>query len=66
MVQLGTDDHTLKMFQVLSRADVKASTAILDPNITRSSTIKLSWIWETKSKAAGSTPDAIRECVSNC
>ena len=66
MVRLGADEHTLKTFQVLSREDVKASTAILDPNITGSSTIQLSWIWEMKGKAAGSTPDAMRECMSRC
>jgi hypothetical protein len=31
MVQLGADEHTLNTFQ-FSREDVKASTAILNPN----------------------------------
>jgi hypothetical protein len=66
MVRLGADERTLNTFQVLSREDVKASTAILNPNTMGSSAIKLSWIWEIKAKTAGSTPDAMRECRSDC
>ena len=62
MVQLGADEHTLKTFQLLLRNDVKASTAILDPNISGSLTLQLSWIWETGSRIPGSAPDAMREC----
>lgn len=66
MVRLGADEPTLNTFRLLSREDVKASTAILNPNIPGSSTIRLSWIWETKGKMAGSSPDAMRECRSSC
>ena len=62
MVRLGADEVTLTKFKLLSRDDVKASTAILDPNIPGSSSIRLSWIWETGPKISGSAPDAIREC----
>lgn len=62
MVRLGADERTLNKFKLLSRDDVKASTAILDPNIPGSSTIRLSWIWETGPKISGSAPDAMREC----
>jgi hypothetical protein len=62
MVRLGADGQTLNTFKLLSRDDVKASTAILDPNIPGSSTIRLSWIWETGSRTSGSAPDAMREC----
>jgi len=62
MVRLGVDERTLTKFKLLSRDDVKASTAILDPNIPGSSTIRLSWIWETGPRVSGSAPDAIREC----
>lgn len=62
MVRLGADESTLTKFKLLSRDDVKASTAILDPNIPGSSTIRLSWIWETSPRLSGSAPEAIREC----
>jgi hypothetical protein len=32
---------------VLTRDDVRPSTAILNPNIPGSSTLQLSWIWQT-------------------
>ena len=37
LVQLEADETTLNKFKVLTREDVKASTAILDPNIPGSS-----------------------------
>ena len=62
MVRLGADERTLKTFKLLSRDDVKASTAILDPNIPGSTTIRLSWIWETGAGISGSASDTMREC----
>ena len=62
LARLGADETTLTKFKVLTRDDVKASTAILDPNIPGSSSIRLSWIWETGPRISGSAPDAIREC----
>jgi hypothetical protein len=62
MVRLGADERMLNKFKLLSKDDVKASTAILDPNIPGSSTIRLSWIWETGPGISGSAPDAMREC----
>lgn len=62
MVRLGADERMLTKFKLLSRDDVKASTAILDPNIPGSSSIRLSWIWETGPRISGSAPDAIQEC----
>ena len=62
LVRLGADETTLTKFKVLTRDDVKASTAILDPNIPGSSSIRLSWIWETGPRISGSGPNAIREC----
>lgn len=64
MVRLGADDRTLNTFRLLSREDVKASTAILTPNTMGSSTIRLSWIWEMKGKVAGASPNAMHECMS--
>ena len=62
MVRLGADERTLNRFKLLTRDNVKASTAILNSNITGSSTIRLSWIWKTGPKLSGSAPDATREC----
>ena len=62
MVRLGADQRTLNKFKPLLRANVKASTAILDPNIPGSSTLQLSWIWGTDGGISGSSPDAMREC----
>jgi hypothetical protein len=62
MVRLGADERTLNKFKLLTRDDVKASTAILNPNIPGSSSLRLSWIWETGPRIPGSAPDAMREC----
>lgn len=62
MVRLGADKPMLDKFKLLSREDVKASTAILDPNIAGSSKIHLSWIWETGPKISGLAPEAMWEC----
>ena len=62
LARLGADENTLTKFKVLTRDDVKASTAIVDPNTPGSSSIRLSWIWETGPRVSGSAPDAIREC----
>jgi rhodanese-related sulfurtransferase len=62
MVRLKADDHILHKFGILLKDDVKASTAILDPNIPGSSGLRLSWIWHTG--PSGSGPDAMRECKS--
>jgi hypothetical protein len=54
----------LKMFRILLKEDVKASTAILDPNITGSSSLQLSWIWQTHAGLVESEsgPEMMREC----
>lgn len=62
MVRLGADDRILGKFRILLKEDVKASTAIINPNIAGSSSLRLSWIWETRSAGAGSTPETMREC----
>lgn len=65
MVRLGADESTLTKFRVLSREDVKASTAILNPNIPGASSLRLSWIWEMGAKSSGSAPNNMRECKSS-
>src|SRR5258705_464547 len=48
LVRLNADEATLNKFLVLSKDDVKASTAILNPNIPGSSSHRLSWIWQSR------------------
>lgn len=64
LVQLGADVKTLKTFRILRKEDVKASTAILDPNIAGSSSLQLSWIWQTHGSLGSSEsgPEMMREC----
>jgi hypothetical protein len=65
MVRLGADACTLSRFRVLSKQDVKCSTALLDPNTSGSSTLRLSWIWQTGVAADQRRPHALQECVSD-
>lgn len=44
-LQAGPD--IMRHFQVLKKEDVRSSTAILNPNIPGSTTLRLSWIWES-------------------
>ena len=62
LVRLGADDNTLKTLRVLIKDDVKASTAMINPNSTGSTSLKLSWIWQSRSELLGSGPDLMREC----
>jgi hypothetical protein len=47
LIALKCDERWLRTFRALHRSDLKASTAILDPNIPGSSSLRLSWIWQT-------------------
>jgi hypothetical protein len=47
LVSLGADDFTLTRLKVLNPKDIKASTAVLNPNEPGSTNIKLPWIWQT-------------------
>jgi hypothetical protein len=47
---LGADPSILSHFKVLNPTDVVASTAILNPNQPGSTSIKLSWIWQTSAR----------------
>jgi hypothetical protein len=62
MVQLSAEEHILDQLKLLTRDDIKASTAILDPNIPASSAYRLSWIWKTGSRILGLALDTMREC----
>ena len=62
MVHLGADTPILIKFHILVQEDVRASTAIIDPNISGSSTVRLSWIWETWASGLGAGADTLVEC----
>lgn len=64
MVRLGADERTLATFRILLREDVKASTAIRDPNQQGASSLRLSWIWQTGLSETGTAPDTLHECLT--
>lgn len=47
LIRLGADPIILFRFQELSKDDVKASSALVNPNEPGSTQLKLSWIWQT-------------------
>ena len=61
LVRLGADNRILNRFKNLTKQDIKASSAIKDPNIPGSSSLRLSWIWQLSSADANS-PSHVREC----
>lgn len=63
LVRLGANQRILDQFQILKREDVKASTAILDPNRPGASSIRLSWIWQSSVHSQNQSPDSVRECM---
>ena len=65
MVRLGADAAILDRFQLLTRADVKASTALLNPNVPGSSSVRLSWIWQHGSVMQTDSSDSLLECMSH-
>lgn len=62
LVRLGANEATLNTLRVLLKEDVKASTAMIDPNSAGSSSVTLSWIWQSRAGLIGSGPDLMREC----
>jgi hypothetical protein len=62
LVRLHADEALLGEFQILRKEDVHASTAILDPNIPGSTSVRLSWIWQTSGSEENQTPEQVREC----
>lgn len=49
LVALNCGQSILNLYRVLKKEDLKTSTAILDPNLPGSTTLKLSWIWHSGS-----------------
>jgi len=64
LVSLGADASLLRRFRILTKDDVKASTALRNPNIQGSTTHRLSWIWQVSvDGAVPSSNDALHECT---
>lgn len=47
LIALKCDQRLLSVFRILTKEDLKASTSILRPNIAGSSSLQLSWLWQT-------------------
>ena len=47
LVALNCGETILRQYRILSKEDLKSSTAILDPNQPGSTSLKLSWIWHS-------------------
>lgn len=47
LVALNCGESILRQYRILTREDLKSSTAILDPNQPGSTSLKLSWIWHS-------------------
>ena len=62
LVRLGATAAILDRYRVLVAADVKASTALLDPNQMGSRTVALSWIWQLDNIDPNDSPAALQEC----
>ena len=45
--KLGASPEIMKRFQILTVEDIKASTAVVNPNERGSTQIKLSWVWQS-------------------
>jgi hypothetical protein len=63
MIRLQVTEDMMRKYQALTKNDIKASTALLDPNKPGSSTLRLSWIWQTQSPGQSSTKEAVIECT---
>ena len=61
--RLCNDAETSFRYPFLSKQDVRASTALLNPNIPGSSTMRLSWIWQKELAPAEQSAHALCECV---
>jgi len=64
LIRLGADEETLDIYRTMTRQDVKASSAIMNPNAPGSTSLSLSWIWQM-SPAGERSPANLLECMVN-
>lgn len=74
---LCADEQSIRRFRPLKKDDIKASTAVLDPNTVGSTKVQLSWIWQSLNSnyfyanadadaevTSGGDPTTMMECES--
>ena len=59
LILLGADADTMRKFQTLNKEHIKASSAVLNPNIAGSTRLQLSWLWRSSYMARD--PIAVNE-----
>jgi hypothetical protein len=59
--RLSDSSEPLQVYKILTRQDVKASSAIKNPNTPGSTSLSLSWIWQITT-AGDNTPASLLEC----
>ena len=65
MEALGAGKAVLEKFQKLQKSDLKASTAIMDPNARGERDKTLSWIWRIGKPDNSADPEWLDECRSS-
>ena len=65
MVNLGADQALLSKYQVLKKADLKATTTIMDPAVPRHRNESLAWFWKLESFDMETTDTWLQECEYN-
>jgi hypothetical protein len=61
LIRLAADEDTLDIYRTITKQDVKASSAIMNPNSPGSTSLSLSWIWQL-SAAGERSPANLLEC----
>jgi hypothetical protein len=62
MIRLNADEECLDRYQLLTRADLKVTTAISDPNARGQRHVHLSWFWTMDVQRDSQAEDWMEEC----
>jgi hypothetical protein len=62
MIRLRVPEDIMKGYLSLTKSDIKVSTALVDPNKPGSSTLRLSWIWQTQTCGQDAGTNKLLEC----
>jgi hypothetical protein len=65
MMRIDAEALATSGFQPLTRSDIKASTALIDPNVPSTSSMRLSWIWQVRAGRPLGLSDSLSECRTN-
>ena len=63
MVKLGASSSILTKYRVLEKDDLRANTAVADPNAAGQRSDSLSWIWHMSSETNRNHPAYLKECM---